>query len=73
MGSSCPVLAAFISVKTHVSLRPLSNHEMLFVIDAFARRIVDWRVSSSMRTDFVLVGLVDPSPTVQLEWVHSNS
>lgn len=25
-----------------------------FVIDVFARRIVGWRVSSSMRTDFVL-------------------
>ena len=28
-----------------------------FVIDAFARRIVGWRVSSSMRTDFVLEAL----------------
>ncbi len=28
-----------------------------FVIDVFARRIVDWRVSSSMRTDFVLDAL----------------
>ena len=28
-----------------------------FVIDAFARRIVGWRVSSSMRTDFVLDAL----------------
>jgi transposase InsO family protein len=25
-----------------------------FVIDVFARRIVGWRVSSSMTTDFVL-------------------
>jgi len=25
-----------------------------FVIDVFARRIVGWRVRSSMRTDFVL-------------------
>ena len=25
-----------------------------FVIDVFARRIVGWRASSSMRTDFVL-------------------
>ena len=25
-----------------------------FVIDVFARRIVDWRVSNSLRTDFVL-------------------
>jgi transposase InsO family protein len=28
-----------------------------FVIDVFARRIVDWRVSSSMQTDFVLDAL----------------
>lgn len=28
-----------------------------FVVDAFARRIVSWRVSSSMRTDFVLDAL----------------
>ena len=28
-----------------------------FVVDVFARRIVDWRVSSSMRTDFVLDAL----------------
>ena len=28
-----------------------------FVIDVFARRIVGWRVSSSMRTDFVLGAL----------------
>ena len=27
---------------------------MAFVIDVFARRIVGWRVSNSMRTDFVL-------------------
>lgn len=27
---------------------------MAFVIDVYARRIVGWRVSSSMRTDFVL-------------------
>ena len=31
-----------------------------FVIDVFARRIVGWRVSSSMRTDFVLDAL-EPS------------
>lgn len=30
---------------------------MAFVIDVFARRIVGWRVSSSMRTDFVLDAL----------------
>ena len=28
-----------------------------FVIDVFARRIVGWRVSSNMRTDFVLDAL----------------
>ena len=28
-----------------------------FVIDVFVRRIVGWRVSSSMRTDFVLDAL----------------
>jgi putative transposase len=28
-----------------------------FVIDVFARRIVGWRVSSSMTTDFVLDAL----------------
>jgi transposase InsO family protein len=28
-----------------------------FVIDVFAQRIVGWRVSSSMRTDFVLDAL----------------
>ena len=27
---------------------------VVFVIDVFARRIVGWRVSSSMQTDFVL-------------------
>ena len=30
---------------------------MAFVIDVFARRIVGWRVSSSVRTDFVLDAL----------------
>ena len=30
---------------------------MAFVIDVFARRIVGWRVSSSMHTDFVLDAL----------------
>jgi putative transposase len=32
-----------------------------FVIDVFARRIVGWRVSSSMRTDFVLDAWNRPS------------
>ncbi len=30
---------------------------MAFVIDVFTRRIVGWRVSSSMKTDFVLDAL----------------
>lgn len=30
---------------------------MAFVIDVFARRIVGWRVSTSMKTDFVLDAL----------------
>lgn len=30
---------------------------MAFVIDVFARHIVGWRVSTSMRTDFVLDAL----------------
>ena len=37
-----------------------------FVIDVFARRIVGWRVSSSMRTDFVLDALEHRSSTVNL-------
>ena len=28
-----------------------------FIIDVYARRLVGWRVSSSMRTDFVLDAL----------------
>ena len=32
-------------------------HYVAFVIDVYARRIVGWRVSSSMRTDFVLDAL----------------
>jgi len=31
--------------------------DVAFVIDVFARRIVGWRVSASMRTDFVLDAL----------------
>lgn len=30
-----------------------------FVVDVFARRIVGWRVSTSMTTDFVLDGLAE--------------
>jgi transposase InsO family protein len=36
-----------------------------FVIDVFGRRIVGWRVSSSIRTDFVL----DALELATLEWV----
>jgi putative transposase len=38
-----------------------------FVIDVFARRIVGWRVSSSMRTDFVLDALEQALYARQLE------
>jgi putative transposase len=31
--------------------------DVAFVIDVFARRIVGWRVSASLRTDFVLDAL----------------
>ena len=30
---------------------------MAFVVDVFARRIIGWRVGSSMRADFVLDAL----------------
>ena len=33
-----------------------------FVVDVFARRIVGWRVGSSMQTDFVLDALEDGAP-----------
>jgi putative transposase len=35
-----------------------------FVVDVFARRIVGWRVSSSMRTDFVLDALEQVSTPI---------
>jgi putative transposase len=38
-----------------------------FVIDVFARRIVGWRVSSSMHTDFVLDALEQALHARQLE------
>ena len=38
-----------------------------FVVDVFARRIVGWRVSSSMRTDFVLDALEQALQARQLE------
>ena len=47
-----------------------------FVIDVFARRIVGWRVSSSMRTDFVLdaleQALFDRQPERQDSLVHHS-
>jgi putative transposase len=33
------------------------NDHVAFVIDVFARRIIDWRAWSSARTDFVLDAL----------------
>ena len=44
---------------TLVSLRTSSGEVcyVAFVIDVFARRIVGWRVSTSLRTDFVLDAL----------------
>jgi putative transposase len=47
-----------------------------FVIDVFARRIVGWRVSSSMQTDFVLdaleQALYDRQPERKDELVHHS-
>ncbi|WP_208279910.1 IS3 family transposase [Massilia oculi] len=47
-----------------------------FVIDVFARRIVGWRVSSSMRTDFVLdaleQALYDRQPERSDELIHHS-
>ena len=47
-----------------------------FVIDVFARRIVGWRVSSSMRTDFVLdaleQALYDRQPAQADDLVHHS-
>ena len=47
-----------------------------FVIDVFARRIVGWRVSSSMRTDFVLdaleQALYDRQPGRQDALIHHS-
>ena len=49
---------------------------MAFVIDVFARRIVGWRVSSSMRTDFVLdaleQALYECRPTEHGSLVHHS-
>ena len=47
-----------------------------FVIDVFARRIVGWRVSSSMRTDFVLdaleQALYDRQPDRDQSLIHHS-
>ena len=47
-----------------------------FVIDVFARRIVGWRVSSSMRTDFVLdaldQALYDRQPERNRSLIHHS-
>ncbi|CAN5756714.1 hypothetical protein BH11PSE13_BH11PSE13_42150 [soil metagenome] len=47
-----------------------------FVIDVFARRIVGWRVSSSMRTDFVLdaleQALYDRQPERERALIHHS-
>jgi transposase InsO family protein len=47
-----------------------------FVIDVFARRIVGWRVSSAMRTDFVLdaleQALYDRQPEISDALVHHS-
>lgn len=47
-----------------------------FVIDVFARRIVGWRVCSSMRTDFVLDALEQAlyarQPTVDDVLIHHS-
>ena len=49
---------------------------MAFVIDVFARRIVGWRVSSSMRTDFVLdaleQALYDRQPERNRSLIHHS-
>lgn len=49
---------------------------MAFVIDVFARRIVGWRVSSSMRADFVLdaleQALYDRQPDANVLIHHSD-
>lgn len=42
---------------TYVSTWQDWQYVAAFVIDVYARRIVGWRVSSSMRTDFVLDAL----------------
>ena len=49
---------------------------MAFVIDVFSRRIVDWRQSSSMHTDFVLdaleQALYDHKPPKENGLVHHS-
>ncbi len=49
---------------------------MAFVVDVFARRIVSWRVSTTMTTDFVLdaleQALYDRQPTSQDTLIHHS-
>lgn len=49
---------------------------MAFVIDVFARRIVGWRVSTSMHTDFVLdapeQALYDRQPECSESLIHHS-
>lgn len=47
------------------------QQSLAFVIDVFARRIVGWRVSRSMRTDFVLDALEQALYARQPEWDSS--
>lgn len=58
IGSSVPIdtIQLWVSDFTYVSTWQGWQY-VAFVIDVYARRIVDWRVSSSMRTDFVLDAL----------------
>lgn len=48
-----PAAEPAVGQRFHVRLDVAGFHLVAFVIDAFARRIVGWRVSSSMRNDFV--------------------
>ena len=51
-----PMFIASAAIKSG-ALQVIDIGVVAFVIDVFARRIVGWRVSSSMRTDFVLDAL----------------
>ena len=66
----------WVSDFTYVSTWQGWQH-VAFVIDVYARRIVGWRVSSSMRTDFVLdaleQALYDRQPDANALIHHSDS